>query len=212
MPRPRQCSPCRRGQLRIHFACMALVRPNSEDGEPRGLSRRFAELQDPPLRTDFPNHPTLLEIANRQKEIETWEVLNVGGYRFAKPGAIIGFLISAAMMVVALTPIPPNWPWSIPLVIVAIFTAVATVVCGLLWFDNPNIGPRPELLAIVPFARAENLHLMNSQADEPYSVTCTCPGCGDLSTHLIRVPAEGEPEWATVTRQCRVCEREWAQA
>jgi hypothetical protein len=177
---------------------MALVRPNSEEREPHGI--------------DFPDHPTLSEIANRQREIESWDALNVGGYRFAKPGAIIGFLFSVVMLVVAITPIPPNWPWSIPLIIAAIFTAVATVVCGLLWFDAPNIGPRPELLEIVPFSRAENMQLMNNQAAEPYSVTCACPGCGELSTHLIRVPGEGGPEWATVTRQCRVCEREWAQA
>jgi hypothetical protein len=191
---------------------MTLDRPNSEEKEPREFRRGSANLPDPRVEADFPGHPTLLEIASRRKEIEAWEALNVGGYRFAKPGTIIGFLITAVMMVLAVTPIPPNWPWSIPLVIVAIFTAVATVVCGLLWFDTPNIGPRPELLEIVPFSRAENLHLMNNQGVEPYSAACACPGCGDLSTHLIRVPAEGEPDWATVTRQCRVCAREWAQA
>jgi hypothetical protein len=115
------------------------------------------------------------------------------------------------LLFLALTPIPPNWPWNIPLVIVAIFGAVAMVVCGLLWFDTPSGGPRPERLAIVPFSRTENLHLMNGQPVEPYCATCTCPGCGDLSTHLVHQPAEGEPEWATVTRACRVCAREWSQ-
>ena len=138
--------------------------------------------------------------------------MNVGGYRFAKPGTIIGSLVSAVMVVLAVTPIPPNWPWNIPLVILAVFTAVATVVCGLLWFDNPRPAPRPELLEIVPFSRAENLQLMNDQAIEPYRAICTCPGCGDISAHLIREPAKGEPEWAMVTRRCGVCEREWAQA
>lgn len=164
------------------------------------------------MQINFPNHPALSEIARRQKEIEAWEALNVGGYRFAKPGTIIGFLTSTVMVVLALTPIPPNWPWNIPLAILAIFTAVATVVCGLLWFDNKDIGSRPESLEIVPFSRAENLHLMNGQAVEPYRAICTCPGCGDVSTHLVRQPAEGEPEWATVTRHCGVCKREWAQA
>jgi hypothetical protein len=160
----------------------------------------------------FPDHPTLSEIANRQKEIATWEALNVGGYRFAKPGAIIGFLLCVVMVILVVTPIPPNWPWNIPLVILAVFTAVGTAVCALLWFDSPDIGPRPELLQIVRFSRAENLHLMDGQANEPYQANCTCPGCGDLSTHLIREPAEAEPDWATVTRQCGVCAREWAQA
>jgi hypothetical protein len=177
---------------------MALVRPPSEDGPPRG--------------TDFPHHPTLSDIAQRQKAIEAWEAVNVGGYRFAKPGTIIGFLISTLLVVLALTPIPPNWPWDIPLALLAVFTTVATVVCGLLWFDNRDIGPRPESLQIVPFSRAENLHLMNEQAVEPYLATCSCPGCGDVSAHRIREPAGGEPDWAKVTRQCAACEREWAQA
>jgi hypothetical protein len=179
---------------------------------PHGFRQHFAKVPDSKVQINFPNHPTLSEIARWQKEIEAWEALNVGGYRFAKPGTIIGFLISTVMVVLAVTPIPPNWPWNIPLAILAIFTAVATVVCGLLWFDNTDIGPRPESLEIVPFSRAENLHLMNGQGVEPYRATCTCPGCGDVSTHLVRQPAEGEPEWATVTRHCGVCKREWAQA
>ncbi len=163
------------------------------------------------MSSDFPYHPTLLGIAQRQQEIDVWDALQVGGYRFAKPGTIISFLISAVMLFFALTPIPPNWPWNIPLVIVAIFGAVAMVVCGLLWLDTPSPGPRPERLEIAPFSRAENLHLMSEQSVESYSATCTCPGCGDLSTHLVRQPAEGEPGCATVTRHCRVCAREWSQ-
>jgi hypothetical protein len=116
------------------------------------------------------------------------------------------------MLVIALTPIPPNWPWDIPLVILSIFTSVATVVCGLLWFDNPDIGDRPESLDIVPFSRAENLRLMQEQAVEPFQAVCTCPGCGHNSTHRIHQPAENEPHWAAATRHCAVCKREWAQA
>jgi hypothetical protein len=201
-----------RNTTALNFARMALVRLHSEERVPRGLRKRFAKLPDSPVPIEVPSHPTLSEIAHRQKEIEAWEALNVGGYRFAKPGTIIGLLISAVMAVIAVTPIPPNWPWNIPLAILAIFTAVATVVCGLLWFDNPDIGPCPEVLEIVPFSRAENLHLMNRQAVEPYRATCTCPGCGQESTHPVRVSAEDEPEWAMVTRHCRMCKREWAQA
>jgi hypothetical protein len=190
---------------------MALVRPISEPRTSRGSLQRVASLPDSTADADFPYHPTLLEIAQRQQEIDVWESLQVGGYRFAKPGFIASFLISAVMLFLALTPVPPNWPWNIPLVIVAIFGAVAMVVCGLLWFDTPSGGPRPEPLAIVPFSRAENLHLMNGQPAEPYFASCACPGCGDLSAHLVRQTAEGEPECATVTRRCRVCAREWSQ-
>jgi hypothetical protein len=196
----------------LHFASMALVRPTPEEKVRRGLRQRFASVPDSPVQTGFPNHPTLSEIAHRQKEIEAWESLNVGGYRFAKPGTIIGCLVCAVMVFLAVTPVPPNWPWNIPLVIVAIFTAVATVVCGLLWFDNPHMSPRPEPLEIVPFSREENLHRMQEQVVETYRAICNCPGCGDTSTHLIREPAKGEPEWATVTRRCGVCQREWVQA
>lgn len=199
-------------QLRIDFACMALVRPSSQEGTRRGFRIRFAEVTDPPLDVQRPDHPSLSDVAARHLEVEAWEARNVGGYRFAKPGAIIGSLVSAVMVVLVVTPIPPNWPWDIPLAILAIFTTGATVVCGLLWFDKPRLPPRPESLEIVPFSRAENLQLMNGQPVEPYSAICTCPGCGDTSTHLIRVPAEGEPEWAAFTRRCGTCKREWAQA
>lgn len=188
---------------------MALVRPITEQRE---IRERVTDFPDSPSDSEFPYHPTLLEIAQRQQQIDIWEALQVGGYRFAKPGFIISFLISAVMLFLALTPIPPNWPWNIPLVIAAIFGAVAMVVCGLLWFDIPKAGPHPARLAIVPFSRAENLHLMSQQPVEPYLATCTCPGCGDLSTHVVRAPVDGEPEWSTVTRQCRVCRREWAQS
>jgi hypothetical protein len=188
---------------------MALVRGISEQQQMR---RRRTNSPHPEADNGFPYHPTLLEISQRQQELDIWEALQVGGgYRFAIPGTVISFLISAVMLFLAFTPIPPNWPWNIPLVIVAIFGAVATVVCGLLWFDRPKAGARPERLAIVPFTRAENLHLMNTQPVEPYVATCTCPGCGDLSTHLVRQRKEGEPEWSKVTRQCRVCGRQWAQ-
>lgn len=196
----------------LDSARMTLVRPTNHEGAHRGAQELSPQRAAPPANTDFPHHPTLSEVAIRQREIESWEALNVGGYRWARPGTIIGFLACAVMVLLALTPIPPNWPWNIPLVILAIPTAVATVVCGLLWFENPSIGPRPESLEIVPFSRAENLHKMQRQAVEPYQASCVCPGCGDSSTHRIRGPIDGEPSWATVTRQCAVCKREWAQA
>jgi hypothetical protein len=196
---------------RLHFACMALVRPSVQEGARRGFRIRFAEVTDSPVEARRPDHPTLSDIAARQRELAAWEARNVGGYRFAKPGTIVGTLISAVLVVLVVTPIPPNWPWDIPLAILAIFTTGATVVCGLLWFDKPRLPPRPELLEIVPFSRAENLRLMSDQPIEPYHAICTCPGCGDTSTHRIRIPAEGEPRWAAFTRRCGTCEREWAQ-
>jgi hypothetical protein len=188
---------------------MALVRPITEQRE---IRERVPDLPDPSDDREFPYHPTLLEIAQRQQEIDVWDALQVGGYRFAKPGFIVSFLVSAVLLVLALTPIPPNWPWNIPLVIGAIFGAVAMAVCGLLWFDTPKAGPRPQRLSIVRFTRAENLHLMNRQPVEPYLATCNCPGCGDLSTHQVRQPLAEGPQWSAVTRYCRVCGREWAQS
>lgn len=181
---------------------MASARPPSGEGNPDRWGR--------PL-PDSSEHPTLAQIARRQMEIDAWDALRVDGYRFAKPGTIISFLLTAVMVILVVTPIPPNWPWNIPLCLLSIFSAVVMVVCGLLWLDKPYAGPRPELLEIVPFTRAENLRLMSTQADEPYHATCACPGCGDESTHQLRKPTDGEPDWATVTRHCRVCRREWAQ-
>jgi hypothetical protein len=191
---------------------MALVGPSPEKRRRLGFGPQFAKSTDPTAHGDNPSHPTLAEVAQRKREIELWEALNVGGYRFAKTGTITGAVISFVLVVLAVTPIPPNWPWDIPTMILAVFTAVATVTCGLLWFDNPRAASRPAALKIVPFSRAENLQLMTDQTLEPYSAVCTCPGCGDTSTHLIREPATGEPGWAMVTRRCAVCEREWAQA
>lgn len=192
---------------------MAASRPGAEDNASRGPRFRFARRPASPMMIDAPaHHSTLSEIAHRQQEIEAWEAMNVGGYRFAKPGSIIGFLITAVLVFLAVTPVPPNWPWNIPLFILATFTAVGTVVCGLLWFEHPDIGSRPEPLKILPFSRAENLQMMNEQAIEPYRACCPCPGCGDESIHRVRAPREFSPQWATVTRQCGVCAREWAQA
>jgi hypothetical protein len=191
---------------------MALVGPSPEKRRRRGFDPQFAKSSDSAVRGDNPIHPTLAEVAQRKREIELWDALNIGGYRFAKPGTIVGAVVSAVLVVLAVTPIPPNWPWDIPTMILAVFTAVATVTCGLLWWDNPHAASRPEALEIVPFSRAENLRLMADQTREPYSAVCSCPGCGDTSTHLIREPAIGEPGWAMVTRHCGVCEREWAQA
>jgi hypothetical protein len=205
-------SPRHQRRLRIHFAGMARVRPSTDEGMQFGFPARLAAPTNSPLDVRRPDHPTLSDIARRRKEIAAWEARNVGGYRFAKPGTIIGSLITAVMTLLVITPIPPNWPWDIPLAMAAIFTAVATVVCGLLWFDRPRLAPKPELLEIVPFSRAENLQLMNGQAVEPYRAICVCPGCGDTSTHLIRLPAAGEPEWAAFIRRCGLCKREWAQA
>jgi hypothetical protein len=182
---------------------MTLGRPSSDERD---------ELPGRPPTTDFPDHPTLVEIARRQTEIEVWEALSVGGYRFAKPGTIISFLLIVVSVFLIVTPVPPNWPWNVPLSIATIFLAVVMVVCGLLWLDKPQVDSPPEPLVIVPFSRAENVHLMNAQAPEQYCAFCRCPGCGDEATHLVRQPADDEPPWATVSRQCRVCGREWAQA
>ncbi|OBG62112.1 hypothetical protein [Mycobacterium sp. E3339] len=191
---------------------MALVSRSPGQRRRRRVGQPARRVADSRAPAGTPDHPTLAEIAQRRQEIEAWTALNVGGYRFAKPGTIVGALISVVLVVLAVTPIPPNWPWDIPTMILAIFTAVGTVTCGLLWFDNPHPPPRPESLVIVPFTRAENLKLMGQQLHEPYRAICTCPGCGDTSAHLIREPAKDEPDWAMVTRHCGVCEREWAQA
>jgi hypothetical protein len=204
--------PDKKTHTALQFACMALVRPTDQERARQASRKLSLAPADSPVRAELPNHPTLLEIADRQKQIESWEAFNVGGYRFAKLGTVVGTLGCAVMVFLAVTPIPPNWPWDIPLIILAPFAAVGTVICGLLWFEKPHIGPRPETLEIVPFSRQENLHLMGGQAVEPFQVICNCPGCGDKSTHLIRDPAEGEPGWATVVRRCGVCKREWAQA
>ncbi|OBG55476.1 MULTISPECIES: hypothetical protein [unclassified Mycobacterium] len=191
---------------------MALVSRTPEQGRRREVGRQVARFADTASSDEDPAHPTLAEIARRKQEIEAWEAFDVGGYRFAKPGTIIGALVSAVLVVLVLTPLPPNWPWDIPTMILAVFTAVATVTCGLLWFDNPHPLPRPDSLVIVPFTRAENLRLMAAQPVEPYRAICACPGCGDTSAHLIREPGKDEPDWAMVTRRCAVCEREWAQS
>src|ERR1700722_14395780 len=144
----------------------------------------------PPATTDFPDHPTLGEIAQRQTQIEVWEALSVGGYRFAKPGTIIDFLLIVISVLRLVAPVPPNWPWNVPLSIATIFAAVVMVVCGLLWLCNPHGGARPEPLQIVPFSRAENLYLMNDQAPEQYCAFCSCPACGGEATHQVRTPAD----------------------
>ena len=70
----------------------------------RQTSRGRDDLPGLPATTDFPDHPTLVEIAQRQTQIEVWEALSVGGYRFAKPGTVISFLLIVISVFLIVSP------------------------------------------------------------------------------------------------------------
>lgn len=56
----------------------------------------------------------------------------------------------------------------------------------------------------------ESQRLLRSQEQEEFLATAACPGCGELNTHAMRTPHQGDPSWAEVIRICGVCNREWA--
>ena len=163
----------------------------------------------------FPDHPTLLEIAERQKEIDRWDLLDTSvRRRNAKWGCIAGSLTSVVLLVLILSPLPPNYPWDAPAGVLVLFMVVASAICGLVWYDDPNLGrKRPEPLEVVPFSAAENRVLMSEQQEEVFFPACACPGCGDVLVHKMRKPDKGvEPLWAQVIRHCDTCQREWAES
>lgn len=73
---------------------------------------------------------------------------------------------------------------------------------------------RPALLEIVKFTSIENDHFISEQEEEPFRALCTCPGCGNVDTHLISQAPEDfmMKSWIKVFRACEVCDRMWAQA
>jgi hypothetical protein len=60
------------------------------------------------------------------------------------------------------------------------------------------------------YTTRESQRLLRSQEQEEFLVTAACPGCGELNTHAMRTPHQGDPSWAEVIRICGVCNREWA--
>lgn len=178
-------------------------------------SALYSPLNLPPdegLVVDFPYHPTLLEVSTRATEIEHWEVINAaGGYRHCGSACVGLTVFGVFYTYVALDRrIPPNYPWNIPLYLLAIAFFIAAAVFGMLHFYRPQ-GPRPTPLEVVPFSAAENKVLLSEQEPEVYFTACACPGCGDVGVHQMRMVIPGDPEWAEVIRHCDVCGREWAQ-
>jgi len=164
----------------------------------------------------FPDHPTLLEIAERQKEIDRWDLLDTSvRRRNAKWICLGGNVLSPTALIVAWWPsIPPHWPWDLFLALVAVMMFAVAMIAALVWHEDPNHGrKRPEPLEVVPFSAAENLVLMSDQQEEVFFPACACPGCGDVLVHKMRISHKGvEPLWAQVIRHCDTCQREWAES
>lgn len=164
---------------------------------------------------DFPHHPTLLDIAQRETEILQWHRQRARCARVDKimiaagaPGAIAGLLAFAAFL-------GSPWLWA------AIPAFVLFLGCTLMFFiglgefaEHGHTYPGAECptpLELVPFSEGENRHLIARQEPEVFLAACACPGCGDVGVHFMRQPGPEAPRWAGVVRQCQTCNREWAQ-
>ncbi|MCK8644394.1 hypothetical protein [Mycobacterium colombiense] len=157
----------------------------------------------PTVVIGFPDHPTLADIAEREREIAHRQAMDIGGHRLA------GRLTTGLAVAAVAAGITATFA---PLVLVlAVLLATMSAYCGRIWWIDPPIEI-PERLRIEPYGPAENRFLMARQSWEPFWTYSTCPGCGCIDTHVIRQPSEREPGWATLVRHCVMCEREWAQA
>ncbi|OBJ07806.1 hypothetical protein A5624_21330 [Mycobacterium sp. 1482292.6] len=152
----------------------------------------------------FPEHPTLADIAQRDREIAHCRAMDGGGHRLA--GRLtVGLAVLAVAAGISAA-------WLAPLVsVLAVLLAAMSAYCARIWWIDPAV-PTPQPLQIQPYSPAENRMLMARQPREPFWTYSTCPGCGHVDAQLIHQPSEGEPSWATLVRHCVMCEREWAQA
>ena len=150
-------------------------------------------------------HPTVLEIAQRQQEIDEWCSARARWGRWFRLYGVGPLLVAllAAGLLVAMGP----WVWPGLLLFGAAFVGVV-VRC-----NYPYIPPDcPQPLQVVPFTANENAYHRYLQWEpEPFRAWCGCPGCGDVDVHLLE-RAGGDPAWANVIRRCRRCDRQWGQA
>ncbi|PJE04075.1 MAG: hypothetical protein CK429_32010 [Mycobacterium sp.] len=149
-------------------------------------------------------HPTLAQVAERQKEIDAWEAGRSWSKRRARniaSGALGGTLLTIGAEAIT--------GWGL-LLLAAVLLAIVMAVFGGVWLFGQYPYPGPKELNIVPFTDEENQHWMEVSSPGTFVAVCPCPGCGNIEAHLIRAP-EGE-EQGEVVRRCGVCEREWAQA
>lgn len=167
--------------------------------------RHDEEIYPPPPPIRIGKHPTQLEVAQRNQEIEEWrrrqEITRRRGLwglvliPLAVAGDIYLLMSTGSLLLGAM---------AFTLLVIA---PVAWRVSFRYWRDGDGtICPEP--LAIRPFVNQENSYLVETQAPEPFRAVCACPGCGEVDAHRILPPG---PEWAEVVRRCGVCHREWAQ-
>lgn len=144
----------------------------------------------------FPDHPTLAEIAEREREIAHRRAMDIGGHRLAGQLTVGLAVLALATGITAL---------AFPLVaVLAVLLAAMAGYCWRIWWIDPPI-PSPEPLKLQPFSAAENRCLIARQPWEPFWTFSTCPGCGWLDLHALRAVA------GRAVRQCAVCQREWTQ-
>lgn len=149
-----------------------------------------------PVVIGFPDHPTLADVAEREREIAHRRAMDIGGHRLAGQ-----LTIGLAVLAVAAGVTASAFPF---VAVLAVLLAAMSVYCGRIWWIDPPIDI-PEPLRIEPYTPAENRCLMASQPWEPFWTYSTCPGCGGLDLHLLRA-ADGH-----AIRHCDLCNREWFQ-
>jgi hypothetical protein len=144
----------------------------------------------------FPYHPTLAEIAERDREIAHRCAMDIGGHRLAGQLAV-GLAVLAVAAGITAVAFPA-------VAVLAVLLAAMAGYCGRIWWIDPPIAT-PEPLHIQPYSTAENVCLIASQPWEPFFTYCACPGCGHLDCHRL-----GDYRGA-VLRHCLMCSRVWRQ-
>ncbi|UXA05703.1 hypothetical protein KXD96_22785 [Mycobacterium sp. SMC-2] len=157
----------------------------------------------PTVVIGFPDHPTLADIAQRDREVAHRRAMDVGGHRLAGQ-LTVGLAVLAVTAGITAALLAPL------VFVLAILLAAMSAYCARIWWIDPPI-PAPEPLQIQPYSPVENRLLMARQPWEPFWTYSICPGCGHIDAQPIRPPDDREPGWATVVRHCIVCDREWAQ-
>lgn len=159
-------------------------------------------------------HPTILEIAQRETEILRWDSQRESLRRTSRKMRRLSPvpLFVTALSIYLFINAKSAWLCS-PALLVAVSGLLAFLWMALPGSDEP-IQARPYPLQIVKFTSIENDYLISRQEEESFRALCTCPGCGKVDVHLIAPAPEDYlmKSWAKVFRACEVCDRMWLQS
>lgn len=165
-------------------------------------------------------HPRLDQVESRKREILMWDLEHrkrqewLYAFYAAKRSrmAVHAILVACCFLASMFFGALGNPVAALVMLVLLVITSAAAIRARNMCPDQYLLPekPRPEPLHVVEYSKWENDYLISRQHEQKFTSECACPGCGNIAVHLISEQNSGVP-WGNVTRQCRICRREWAQ-